>query len=261
MNKLLSANLFRLRGSKLFHIELIAMCLLGVIETTIAAVQHRMHLSIGIETHLDSVFFGYSLFIGIFMAIFSSLFIGTEYSDGTLRNKIISGHLRKNIYFSNLITNVVAALLLCTAYLIIVTGLGTPLMGFVTQNPSVILFKCFGTMILVLSFCSIFTLISMLLNDKTLVAIFEILIVAIFSIVAFMLNDYPSWLSEATGANYFISTFFHSVLPMGQSIQYADVDYTVLSMAHIGKMIVYSLLISTLTTVIGSRKFASKDLK
>lgn len=103
MRKLLTANLFRLRISRIFHIELIAVCLLGVIEVIIAAIQHRTHLSFGTAIHLDSVLFGHTLFIGVFMAVFCSLFMGTEYSDGTLRNKIISGHLRRDIYFANLI--------------------------------------------------------------------------------------------------------------------------------------------------------------
>ena len=40
---------------------------------------------------IDNGFFGCALFIGIVMAVFCSLFIGTEYSEGTIRNKIIIG--------------------------------------------------------------------------------------------------------------------------------------------------------------------------
>lgn len=261
MRKLLTANLFRLRISRIFHIELIAVCLLGVIEVIIAAIQHRTHLSFGTAIHLDSVLFGHTLFIGVFMAVFCSLFMGTEYSDGTLRNKIISGHLRRDIYFANLITNIVAALLLCAAYILVVIVIGTPLIGFVTQELQFTLLKMLGTIALTVSFCSIFTLISMLLQDKTIVAIVEILVIVVFPIIAFVLNDYPEWLSEAKGISFYIGTFFHSVLPMGQSIQYADVDYTTLSAVHIGNMIIYSLLISVLSTVFGWCKFTGKELK
>lgn len=54
----------------------------------------------GYPTALDDRFFAYSFFIGILSAIFCSLFTGTEYSDGTIRNKIVVGHSRISIYLS-----------------------------------------------------------------------------------------------------------------------------------------------------------------
>ena len=50
---------------------------------------------------IDNGFFGCALFIGIVMAVFCSLFIGTEYSEGTIRNKIIIGQKRGTVYLSN----------------------------------------------------------------------------------------------------------------------------------------------------------------
>ena len=51
--------------------------------------------------------FGVSGFValpGIVMAAFCSMFIGTEFSDGTMRNKLIVGHRRREIYFTNFLT-------------------------------------------------------------------------------------------------------------------------------------------------------------
>ena len=261
MRKLLSANFFRLRTSKIFFIELICISLLAVIEVIVAAIQHRIHLSYGTSIRLVSIFFGFALFIGVFIAIFCSLYNGTEYSDGTLRNKIISGHLRRSIYFANLIANIAAALLLCAAYLVTVIFLGTPLLGFAAQAPWEIFLKLLGTIALVISFCSIATLISMLLQDKAIIAIAELLVIAIFSVICFMLNDYPDWQSERAGIIYYICVFFHSVLPMGQSVQYADVDYAALSGAHIGMMIFYALLVSLVTSVTGCVIFERRNLR
>lgn len=261
MGKLLSANLFRLRTSRIFYIELIAMCILAVVEVIIGAIQHRRHLAYGISIPLDSILFGCALFIGVFIAIFCSLYIGSEYSDGTLRNKIISGHLRRNIYLANLITNMEAALALCAAYLTVVIVLGTPLMGFVTQAPQAVWLKACGIVALAASFCSVSTLISMLLEDKAVIAITELLGIGVLSVIGFLLNDYPGWQRETTGMVYYICVFFHSVLPVGQSIQYADVDYAALSEPRIGSMIVYALLISVVTAIIGCEIFQRKDLK
>ena len=46
--------------------------------------------------------------VGILISIFYSLFLGTEYNDGTIRNKLIVGHKRETIYLASFITGTVA---------------------------------------------------------------------------------------------------------------------------------------------------------
>ena len=74
--------------------------------------------------------FPYAMLIGVLSAIFCSLFLGVEYGDGTMRNKIIAGHKRTDIYLSNLITNLSASLLMCLSYILSNVVLGIPLLGF-----------------------------------------------------------------------------------------------------------------------------------
>lgn len=261
MRSLMSANFYRIWKSKIFYIELLGTILVGIAESVVGAVQHRIHLSFGALVCVDSILFGYALFVGFFTSIFCSLFIGTEYSDGTLRNKIIAGHKRESIYFSNLFTSIAAILILCVVYLVVVVAVGVPFMGGIAQSPAIILLKIFGTIILSISFCSLFTMVSMLVPDKTIVAIIGLLATAFFSVVAFVLNDYSGWMREEHGIKYLTCTFFHSFLPMGQAIQYADVDYNALPAERIVAMILCSLLISVLSTVIGVRRFLEKSVK
>lgn len=261
MRNLIAANFYRMRRSKAFLIELIAMSLLGIAESVIGAVQHRIHLSFGTSVCLDSIFYGYALFIGFFVSIFCSLFIGTEYSDGTLRNKIVFGYLRGSIYFANLMTVIVAALAMGAAYLVPVTVIGGPLMGALTQSTGMLLLKLLGTIILMISFSSFFTMMSILVSDKTVVAVIGLLFTSFFSVIAFMLNDYSNWMREGSGVSYLICMFVHSFLPMGQAIQYADVDYNALSADRIPPMILYSLLLSVFTTAIGYQGFLKKSVK
>lgn len=233
----------------------------GIIAALGAFAQHKVHLAYGQIITLDKVFFGYSLLIGILTAILSSLFLGTEYSDGTMRNKVICGHQKINIYFSNLVTIIIAALLLCAAYLVTITVVGTPLLGFVTQSYDAILLKLLGSIALVIAFSSIFTLISMVCVDKTISAIISVLGVAIFTVIAWHLNDYTDWLDSPVTPVYLCLTFFHSFLPTGQAIQYGDIDNYALPITHIWEMLLFSLLVATVTTAIGSRIFRKKDLK
>lgn len=66
----------------------------------------------GYEATLDNFFFDYATYILVLGAIFCSLFIGTEYSDGTIRNKLIMGYSRQKIYCANLIVCIIANLML-----------------------------------------------------------------------------------------------------------------------------------------------------
>lgn len=261
MRNLLFSNFFRLSRSKLFRGEIIVMIFSGIIAALGAFAQYKIHLAYGQIITLDKVFFGYSLLIGILTAILSSLFLGKEYSDGTMRNKVICGHRKIHIYFSNLITIIIAALFLCAAYLVTITVVGTPLLGFATQSYDAILLKLLGSIALVIAFSSIFTLISMVCVDKTVSAIISVLGVAIFTIIAWHLNDYTDWLDSPGTPVYLCLTFLHSFLPTGQAVQYGDIDNYALPITHIWEMLLSSLFVATVTTAIGSRIFRKKDLK
>ena len=50
---------------------------------------------------LDSVFYGLVPVLGVMCAAFVSLFIGTEHSDGVMRNMLVVGRARWEIYLAN----------------------------------------------------------------------------------------------------------------------------------------------------------------
>lgn len=76
-------------------------------------------------------FFGYAPLMGFFIAIFSAHLWGTDYEYGTLRNKIICGHTRQEVYFSNLSLITCAGLVTALTWLIVNGALGVPLLGTV----------------------------------------------------------------------------------------------------------------------------------
>lgn len=90
MSKLLSAGFIRLRKDKIFWIALIFMFGAGVFFPVMRYIDMQKS---GYINNIDNGFFACALFIGVVMAVFCSLFIGTEYSDGTIRNK--SSHWSK----------------------------------------------------------------------------------------------------------------------------------------------------------------------
>ena len=100
MNNLLSAYFQRLIKSKLYWCLLGLMILSGIIIPILA---HREMIAYGTDYTLESRLVWHFLIIGFIVAIFCSWFLGTDYSDGTIRNKIIAGNSRLKIYLSALL--------------------------------------------------------------------------------------------------------------------------------------------------------------
>ena len=65
---------------------------------------------------------------------FCQPFIGTEYSDGTIRNKIVVGHSRSTIYLANLLTCCFAGLIMCLCFILPTLAIRIPLFGFSLQT-------------------------------------------------------------------------------------------------------------------------------
>lgn len=92
MNNLLSTNFTRLRKSRTFLTSVIFMV------TYVAAVliYVQIQVSLGSEIAFDTLFLnGYGLggfiaFPGLLLSVVCGIFIGTDFSDGTLRNKIVA---------------------------------------------------------------------------------------------------------------------------------------------------------------------------
>ncbi len=98
MKKLLSANFSRMRKSRSFWL-LAAFCfLLGAFAYSLAAYNVRV-LGLGwMEFNAHNYFYLQMTCIGAVMAVFASFFLGTEYADGTIRNKLTAGHDRVGVY-------------------------------------------------------------------------------------------------------------------------------------------------------------------
>lgn len=73
---------------------------------------------------MDGRLVAFSVMAGLVSAVFTGLFSGTEYSDGTIRNKLIVGHGRTAIYISGFIVCLCANLIFTAAYYASVTVTG-----------------------------------------------------------------------------------------------------------------------------------------
>lgn len=275
MRKLLSANFARLKKDRTFWVCMVFMFGFGVF---IVLSQYRDVIEYGLQLQLDNIFFGHALLIGVFCAAFCSLFLGTEYSDGTIRNKLVIGHARNAIYFSNLIVSIAAALLMCLAYIAAVSVLGVPLLGALECDWKIVLIMLLGCAAMTIAFCSLCTMLSMLNQNKAIVAVISIIGVFVLLMAAAyihtMLNApefYDGYVLDSLGntalekipneaylrgAKRAFYEFLLDFLPTGQGLQYSG-----LSAVHLWRMPLYSVIISVLSTAAGVLAFQRKDLK
>lgn len=192
MNRLLSANFTRLRKSKVFWLGVIAMIGFGAflpISNYMDEIRFRGFTDYEFTNPFDNVLFGYSLAIGVLCAIFISLFLGTEYSDGTIRNKLIVGKTRASIYFSNLITNIAAALFMCLCYLGSVCAVGIPLCDKIDMEISLVLKIIAASFVMVIAFCSVCTMLSMIIQSKAIMAIISITSIFVLMFGSAIISD------------------------------------------------------------------------
>ncbi len=174
MNRLLSAGFVRLKKEKFLRIAVIFMALFGIL---ISFNAYKYHHEYGLSPSLGRSLFAYGQLIGILSSVFSGLFLGTEYSDGTMRNKLIAGHRRITVYLSSLILNMAAAFLMILSFqlALFVTGVLLLGMGSFSADAGFFLFHLAGGLLLTAAYCAIFTLISMLVQKRAVASTAAIL--------------------------------------------------------------------------------------
>ena len=278
MRNLLSANVLRLRKNILFWGTLALSFGFGV---WVAVVQVMEQMKYG-GFEDSPAFARYTSVIGLVIAVFVSLFFGTEYSDGTIRNKLITGQSRVSIYLANLIVAAACSLLFEIAYLIACFAVGTPFMSsgllrFLEVKPMVFWLTLAGTLVLTLAYSALFLLITMNCARKTISAVSCILLAFLLLIAGLYLNgrlEAPEYISDymfingdivqsepepnpqyLRGAEREVYQFLYDFTPGGQTVQYSMAE------GNLHLMPVYSLIILIVSTGAGAALFRRKDLK
>ena len=118
MSRLLVSTFIRMLKKVIFWFLVLCMFAYGVYSALNIASEARMGFV------LDGCLFECLPMMGLISAIFTSLFIGSEYSDGTIRNKIIVGHSRIRIYLVNFIVCAIASVLFSLSYTVGVFVIG-----------------------------------------------------------------------------------------------------------------------------------------
>ena len=173
MIKLLNAGFTRLRKNKLFWILIIFSIGLALL---MIFTQYDDMKKYGEVIKTEQPMLNYSTLVGVVITIFTSLFLGVEYSDGAIRNKISIGLKRANVYLSNLIITTIASLFSYVLFIIIIAIVGIPIFGGITIHISNLLGLLGCIFVTIIAYSSIFTFIAMIISNKTITAIVSIML-------------------------------------------------------------------------------------
>ena len=186
MIKLIRSNFSRLWKSKIFWLGMIFMFGMGsyAVFSRYTEVNKKPEYSYD----MGDLLFAGDMWLIVIAAVFIGLFIGTDYHNSTIRNKLIVGHTRTEVYFSNFIVCISALLMMHFAYFVPVIGIGFPLVGNSASTGSLIKLTLISIATLI-SLCSIFLLISMLIHSKSNASVTAIIISVLFLMSAMMIQN------------------------------------------------------------------------
>lgn len=281
MRNLLSANFLRLRKSVIFWLGMAVM--MGMSLLAVTTMYRESQDVAGYYPHIDNILFSGAQFLPIVAAVFIGLFIGTEYSDGTIRNKIVAGQSRAAIYLANLITCSAALVLMHLVTLLVIVAVGFPLIGNLEQTPQTLLFFTGLSLLTVLAVSALFLLLAMLLSKKSVAAVAAVLLSFGLLMAAMTINfrlqepEYYSIYSATVGedgttqagdqelqrnpkylegAQRQVYVFLNDFLPSSQFLQLSQQELT-----SPVRLPLYSLAILAGCTACGIFVFQRKDLK
>lgn len=277
MNNLLSAGFLRLKKDKEFWIDTAGMLIISMALMLINCITALKRTEFGYVYTIDEFYFDTAPLTALFCAGFISFFVGKEYSDGTIRNKLIVGYTRTQVYMSNFIVS----LAVCEGFVImqLVGGLvGIPLLGAWTIDIKVLVIYIILQFLFTAALNGIFVMLAMLSSNKAVTTAASIILSLVLLLIGSMFYNAlqePEMISGVimtmdgakmgepepnpayiSGIQRVIYSFITDSLPTSQAIMMAnwEIARPLLSAAA-------SVVISLGTIAAGAAAFRRKDLK
>ncbi len=279
MSKLLRAEFCRLFKNRLFYGVLLATML--VIAYVLGVRLYDGQVVDWYEPQYDDVILMGNAILIFLMAGFMGLFVGTEFSDGTIRNKLMVGHTRWKLYLTELVVTLAANLMMLAFWIGTVLVFGCLLIG----TPDIPVGKLTAAVLITVAGVTAFTAILLFIimgmaNKSTGAVACLLLTMGLFFASIYIssgLNEpefYEGYVitnSETmeavprepepnpyyiTGLKRVMYEKLHEILPVSQLLR---------AMAHdverLGWMCLYDAVILAVSTVGGILVFRKKDLK
>lgn len=242
----------------------------------------------------DDLLFAGALFIGLVIAVFMGSFVGADYKNGTIRNKLIVGHSRVSMYLSNLVVCVSASLIMHVTWFALLIGASKIglIRDFETSTGTMLLLILIS-FFTIIAFAAIYLLLCMLITSKstssvTVLLLFFVMLIATISIqerlyaaeyeepYSFTYVDengevYEEYFEGGENLNYISGTkrkvfeFLNDLIPSCQVMQLDERtsigQVKISAEDHVVRLPLYALSITVVTTAMGIFIFRRKNLK
>lgn len=274
MNRLLSANLARVRNNIIFIFGEIVMFIYGIY---VPVSLHNDNIRYLHDASYDKGFCAYVIPVSILMAFFCCIFCGEEYEGRTVQNKIIVGHSRWSIYSAQLLSCLIAGAIMCLSCFIPSLFLGRILLGQHSRNFSELLLYFISAMLCVSACVSLYCMLITTIQRRiagTALTLFVLLVIIFMGTIVWQELHLPAntmqyhvvdgKMTESYGANprYPEGTFrifleyLFDFLPSGQAWQ-----FNTMTAENLTRMIASSFILLFITFISGITIFEKKDLK
>ena len=259
MVNLLSAGFARLKKSRLFWLFIAAETAWGALLAWI------LYCFGSIRENLSLSVFMPMFYLCVAEAVFCGFFIGVDYSDGTIRNKIAVGHSREKIYLSNLIICASAGSAVMFAHMAAFFVAGFLLIGpAVFPNVVATVYLC--AFLNVVAYASLFTMISMLCKktaSATVANIFLSLGLIVSGIYAYAFYHQPEFFADGSANRRYVGGAARALLGFLDAILPSSSALDVMSRGSLFvclRIILCSLAEAAIFTLIGLWAFGRKNV-
>ena len=274
MSRLLYAGLYRLKKNKVYWSS---FAVILAYWTFIYVSQYHNMRKYDFEFTLETAFFQFAMLMGVVTAVVVSMNVGTEYGDGTIRNKLVLGLSRTQIYLSNFLIQAIGAVGITVCAYLLGCAMGIPMFGMPKLSAGMMFQIGIVTILLCVAYVSIFNIITMNISSKANAAVFCILLAfGMMFFAAYLINclSQPEYIEQMvmkngqmvtetvknthylTGMKRELYQNLSELLPSGQAMHVAG-----MTIAHPVRMMVYSLVMTVVTTICGIGLFLKKDIK
>ena len=268
---------------RLFKNKLLLICSAVVFALSLFAggqiVRSSQKIYVDAQYFMEDTLFVTLPYMAFYCATFVSLFLGIEYEQGTIRNKLLVGHTRASVYCSNLIVCIVASVIMLAVMLITGWILGICTLKDFYLEPSRLALVLLCSVLITVTFSAFATAITMNISNRAIcVVILFMLILGMLMGSAYldgalsaqeMTYEYvlmteagmeygdlipnPNYVS---GTKRVIYEFLIDLLPTGQASQITNFE-----LSRCIRWPVLSLAVIVVTSFLGFIGFKKKDIK
>ncbi|MBS6520571.1 MAG: ABC transporter permease [Clostridiales bacterium] len=231
MSRLLYAGLYRLKKNKVYWGSFAVILAYG---TFIYVSQYHNMRKYDFEFTLEAIFFQFAMLMGVVTAVVVSMNVGTEYGDGTIRSKLVLGLPRTQIYLSNFLIQAIGAVGITVCAYLLGCVMGIPMFRMPKLSAGMMFFAAY------------------LINCLSQPEYIEQLAMKNGQMVTETVKN----THYLTGMKRELYQNLSELLPSGQAMHVAG-----MTIAHPVRMMVYSLVVTVVTTICGIGLFLKKDIK